>query len=82
MGNESKYTHHSLNIHLPEKAVAEDVSAEADIEIELKEPLRSDTENPAENMVGVYCKTDSDAARFERAFDRRRWEDSKSPQSA
>jgi hypothetical protein len=79
MSREPKYTHPSLNLHRAEKSVAEEVSAEADIEIEFKEPLWSVTENPTEDMIGVFCKTDSDAARFERALEVRRWEDRKIP---
>ena len=77
MSDEPKYTHHSLNIDLAEKDVADEVSAEIGIEIELKAPLWSSPENFVGDTVGVYCKTDSDAARFERAFERRRWEDQK-----
>ena len=79
MSDEPKYTHHSLNIDLAEKDVADEVSAEAGIDIAFKAPLWSGTESPIEDTVGVYCKTDSDAARFERAFEWRRWEDSKRP---
>ena len=80
MSDEPKYTHHSLNIDLAEKAVADEVSAEVGIEIKFKAPLWSGLESPTKDTVGVYCKTDSDAARFERAFERRRWENSKNPQ--
>lgn len=83
MSREPEYIHHSLNIQSAEKAVADEVSAEAGIDIEFKEPLWSGPgtiEYSIEDMVGVYCKTDSDAVRFERAFERRRWEDSKNPQ--
>ena len=83
MSDEPKYTHHSLNVHPSEKAIAGEVSAETGIDIAFKALLLSaprTTNNPADDMVGVYCKTDSDAARFERAFERRRWENSKNPQ--
>jgi hypothetical protein len=79
MSDEPKHIHHSLNIQLAEKAVADEVSAEIGIEIAFKAPLWSSPENTVEDTVGVFCKTDSDAARFERAFERRRWEDSKRP---
>jgi hypothetical protein len=80
MSRDPKYIDHSLDIHLAEKVVADEVSAEAGIDIEFKEALWFAPANPAKDMVGVYCKTYSDAIWFEHAFGRRRWEDSKSPQ--
>ena len=80
MSKEPKYIHHCLNVQSAEKVVADEVSAEVGIDIEFKAPLWSGLESPTKDTVGVYCKTDSDAARFERAFERRRWENSKNPQ--
>ena len=56
MSKEPKYMHHSLNIHLADKAVADEVSAEADIEIEFKEPLWSGPEIFVEDTVRVFCE--------------------------
>ena len=78
MSKEPKYIHHSLNIQSAEKAVADEISAEADIDIQFKEPLWSSPENFVEDTVGVFCKTDVEAELFSVAFFIRRWEDSKS----
>ena len=82
MKGDAKYIHHSLNVFLTEKAVAGEVSAEAGIDIEFKEPLWLGSGRPEDSpgdMLGVFCKTKDDAAWFKRAFRQRRWEDGKKP---
>jgi hypothetical protein len=85
MSNEPKYPHHSLNIYAAEKAAADEVSAEAGVDIEFKRPLwfgSGRPEDSAGDMLGVFCKTKEDAAWFKRAFGQRRWEDGRNPGSA
>ena len=79
MSRETRYKHHILNVFLTEKAIAEEVAAEAGIDIEFKKPRWYGPAEAVEDMVGVYCETAGQAARFRRAFSRRRWEDSKGP---
>jgi hypothetical protein len=77
---ETKYIHHSLNIDPAEVTVANEVSAEAEIAIELGKLFwvgHGGTENPIPNRVGVFCETEEEAEKFRRAFKVRRWEDQK-----
>ena len=83
MSRVAKYIHHSLNIHSAERDVAEEVSAEAGIDIEFKKPLWLGSGRPEDSvgdMVGIFCETKEDAAWLKRAFGQRRWEDGKNPQ--
>ena len=75
MMRDARYTHHSLNVFLAEKDVAEEVAAEAGIDIEFKSLLWFGPESPAGDMVGVYCEIEEEASRFKQAFCLRRWED-------
>ena len=81
MSKADTHPYHSVSIDLTEQALAREVATECGIDIHIRQPKRIKNTKTKEghDFVGVYCKTQTDAVRFERAFERRRWEDSKSP---
>jgi len=81
MSEEETHKSPSLPIYLAELDLANEVASEVNISIDFRPFLltSSPLRNQPDAMISVYCKTQSDAARFERAFERRRWEDSKRP---
>ena len=82
MSKADTHPYHSVNIDLTEQVLAREVATESEIDIHIRQQKRIKNQKTKEghDFVGVYCQTQSDAARFERAFERRRWEDSKNPQ--
>ena len=84
MSKVDTHPHHSVNIDLTERDLANEIAVESEIDIHIRQQKRTKSPRTKEghDFVGVYCKTESDTVRFERAFEQRRWEDSKSPQGA